>query len=592
ANTYDGPTVISGGTLKLQGDQTLTGFGGNGSGWTLNGGAPSVTGDILTLTTGSSQSTSAYYNTKVPVNQPFVASFVMNYNGDTHPADAVSFILQNSGLNATGNNYYAGGITPSAAIVLDTWNDRAWYQANGSGSVDMANPNVLAQPIHQLKVDLNYDGSNLLTVVLTDQVNSANYTHTYTVGSLATQCGGTTAYLGLVGGIGGHGTTYKISNFVFTFPGVGSNNLPVGTALSMASATTFNLNGNTQQVAALADASGSPSGQQVLLGSGTLTVGDATSTTFSGALVGSGALTKAGAGTLTLAGTSTYTGATSISGGTLRVQGALGATATTVSATLSGNGSINAGVSLLAGGGFAARISNWTGVAGSGFEDLSVQSLAIAAGSHAVTIDTAGLTNFTDTTKVFAFLTTTAGITGFNAGDFSISAPGLSGSGTWALRQTGNNLELVYSNGAALPPYDSWAAAMGLTGAPGKESGFDADPDKDGIANGLEWILGGNPLANDRAIQPVVTSNPSSGLTLRFNHAESSIGQATLVVQWAINLNGIWTDVPVTQGGGSYANGVVVTVNQAATPDAVTVNIPATNAAGGKIFARLKATNP
>ncbi|MEI6676706.1 MAG: autotransporter-associated beta strand repeat-containing protein, partial [Verrucomicrobiota bacterium] len=377
----------------------------------------------------------------------------------------------------------------------------------------------------------------------------------------------------------------------------GINLLPTDTPVSIASGAAVNLNGVSQQVASLADSAGS--GGSLTNGGTddvTLTISGNSSTSFGGVISNGAtnrtALIKAGAGTLTLTGISTYTGTTNVSGGTLRVQGALGATATTVSATLAGNGSINAGVSLLAGGGCAAKISNWTGAAGSGFEDLAVQSLAITAGSHAVTIDTTGLTNFSDTNKVFAFLKTAAGITGFNAADFSVSAPGFSGSGTWALRQTGNNLELVYSNGSALPPYDSWAAAMGLTGAPGKESAFDADPDKDGIANGLEWILGGNPLASDRAIQPTVTSSTSSGLTLRFNRAESSIGQATLGVQWATNLNGTWTDVPVTQSGGSYANGVVVTVNEAATPDAVTVNIPAANAAGARIFARLKATTP
>ena len=377
----------------------------------------------------------------------------------------------------------------------------------------------------------------------------------------------------------------------------GINLLPTDTPVSIASGAAINLNGVSQQVASLADYGGG--GGSVTNGGTddvTLTINGSASTTFGGVIsngtTNKTALVKAGAGTLTLAGISTYSGATSVSGGTLRVQGVLGATATTVSATLSGNGSISAGVNLLAGGGFVAGISNWTGAAGSGFEDLSVQSLAIAAGPHAITIDTTGLTNFTDTNKVFAFLKTSAGIAGFNAGDFSVSAPGFSGAGTWAVRQTGNNLELVYSNGSAAPPYDSWAAGKGLTGAPGFESAFDADPDKDGMANGLEWILGGNPLASDRAIQPTVTSSASSGLTLRFNREETAIGQATLVVQWATSLNGTWTDVPVIQSGGSYANGVVVTVNEAVTPDAVTVNIPAVNAAGGKIFARLKATNP
>jgi hypothetical protein len=43
---------------------------------------------------------------------------------------------------------------------------------------------------------------------------------------------------------------------------------------------------------------------------------------------------------------------------------------------------------------------------------------------------------------------------------------------------------------------------------------------------------------------------------------------------------------------GPDANGVTVTINTAATPDTVTLNIPASNAAAGKLFGRLKAAKP
>jgi autotransporter-associated beta strand protein len=66
-------------------------------------------------------------------------------------------------------------------------------------------------------------------------------------------------------------------------------------------------------------------GSKVLLGStATLTVGNASSTTFDGVISGpAGNLIKTGSGVLTLTGTNTYAGVTSVTGGTLRVNGAL-----------------------------------------------------------------------------------------------------------------------------------------------------------------------------------------------------------------------------------------------------------------------------
>jgi hypothetical protein len=140
-------------------------------------------------------------------------------------------------------------------------------------------------------------------------------------------------------------------------------------------------------------------------------------------------------------------------------------------------------------------------------------------------------------------------------------------------------------------PFASWAASKGLDGSPGKEAGFGDDPEGDGVENGMEWVLGGNPLAQDAAALWQVAGSTTNGLTLSFNREEDTLGKVALAVEWDTNLDGIWTDA-VTVGATSStgANGVQVTVNAAPDPDAVTVRIPGTNAVGGKIFARLKAT--
>jgi autotransporter-associated beta strand protein len=104
-----------------------------------------------------------------------------------------------------------------------------------------------------------------------------------------------------------------------------------------------------QTLASLSSVDGS--GSKVLLGStATLTVGNATSTSFDGVISGpAGNLIKTGSGTLTLAGTNTYAGVTSVTGGTLRVNGALAAAGPVMvfsNATLSGSGLIAGAVSL------------------------------------------------------------------------------------------------------------------------------------------------------------------------------------------------------------------------------------------------------
>ena len=75
----------------------------------------------------------------------------------------------------------------------------------------------------------------------------------------------------------------------------------------------------------------------VMLGTGTLTAGDASNTSFGGVIGGSGGLVKRGTGTLALTGANTYTGSTTIGGGVL--EAATVADAGTAS-SLGSNGSV------------------------------------------------------------------------------------------------------------------------------------------------------------------------------------------------------------------------------------------------------------
>ncbi|MBN8459717.1 MAG: hypothetical protein J0M04_17950 [Verrucomicrobia bacterium] len=148
---------------------------------------------------------------------------------------------------------------------------------------------------------------------------------------------------------------------------------------------------------------------------------------------------------------------------------------------------------------------------------------------------------------------------------------------------TGNYVTL--SIGTA---YDLWTASKGLDGTPGKEKGFYDDPEKDGTANGLEWILGGNPLAPETTPPVTTTRKPNGDLELKFNRLEASIPLSTLSVEYSATLAaGSWTSTAIGAAGAG-----IVAIDTDATPDAVTVTIPASAAVGGRIFARLKATMP
>jgi autotransporter-associated beta strand protein/T5SS/PEP-CTERM-associated repeat protein len=150
--------------------------------------------------------------------------------------------------------------------------------------------------------------------------------------------------------------------------------------------------------------------------------------TNAGALSGTGSLTKIGSGTLTLSGTSaSYSGASSVNNGAMQVTGNLGTGTVTVNngASLSGTGTVGA-VSLKSGGiltggvdggvgkltvsenlSFSAGgILNWklsdaSGLAGTGFDSFDVRG----------TLDLTGLT--TGSTLQFNILNAVGGTTGF-----------------------------------------------------------------------------------------------------------------------------------------------------------------------------------
>ncbi|MGB6221260.1 MAG: hypothetical protein WBG04_09510, partial [Haloferula sp.] len=142
--------------------------------------------------------------------------------------------------------------------------------------------------------------------------------------------------------------------------------------------------------------------------------------------------------------------------------------------------------------------------------------------------------------------------------------------------------------------YTTWAALNGLT--PGVNDGAEQDVEfgttGDGIANVLEFILGGNPLLSDPSILPVATLDDNNFI-FTFNRNEDSVGVATTTFQWSTDLTfPSANDVVIGAGDSTGPNGVVVDVDETTSPETVTVFVPRSNAPGGTIQGRLLGTLP
>ena len=219
-------------------------------------------------------------------------------------------------------------------------------------------------------------------------------------------------------------------------------------------------------------------------------------------------VTKTGTGVMRMSGVNTYTGATAVNAGILQVAGdgsintssgiTVGAggslfynssvaltKAPTLSgavgnrAVLSGTGTINAAVALDSLGDVLSpgnspgiltfstsqtwnsytyewEVNNWTGTtAGTDFDQIGITGSLDLSGSSYV-LDILSLTsgnvagnvpNFSETNKSWTILTTTGGITGFDASEWSVNSAGFTNpdAGSWSISKVDNNLQLNYT---------------------------------------------------------------------------------------------------------------------------------------------------
>jgi hypothetical protein len=132
--------------------------------------------------------------------------------------------------------------------------------------------------------------------------------------------------------------------------------------------------------------------------------------------------------------------------------------------------------------------------------------------------------------------------------------------------------------------YGDWETLNGIAGA-----GADTDSDNDGIPNGIEFVIGGDPSgpgSDSSALLPTITTD-ATYLNFTFRRSDDSTSYGPFV-EYGSNLTG-WTEAE------AGVNGVVINEIDngfGAGIDSVEVKIPRALAVGARLFSRLKVTIP
>jgi autotransporter-associated beta strand protein len=385
-NTYTGGTALRGGIVQVGADQNLGGPGDI----VFDGGTLFFSGSFTS--TRNMLLNSGGANLDTDGSDATLTGLISGAGSLTKSGTGT--VTLGTANNYTGDTYINNGILRIGhALALGTAAAGTTIAANGELELD-GNGLIVNEPltlaggeICNLRDSNTYSGSITLTADSGVDADSGTLIITSGItgdhglsstGAGVVELKGTNTYTGTTHVQAG---TLSLSN--------GSAIPDTGAVILADTATAVLQLNNSETIGSLTG--GGPTGGNVSLGTNTLTVGDASHTSFGGAISGTGgALTKVGTGTLTLTGHSNYTGATLVSAGTLLVNGSLGDTITTVAseATLGGTGTLAGGVTV--NGTLAPGATNSIGTIG-------MESLYLA---HTLLIEWDGTANAIDQVNV------------------------------------------------------------------------------------------------------------------------------------------------------------------------------------------------
>jgi fibronectin-binding autotransporter adhesin len=467
ANTYAGATTVTGGTLRINGDQsaatgtttvrtgaTLAGSGTLGGAVTVENGGKLAGQSGQVLTTGA-----LTLNPTAIVNVTFGAP----------SANALFHVTGDLTLDGTLNVTGGAGFGPGVYRLIDytgalTDNTIVF----GTTPVAAGLLSVQTSVAHQVNFVFNAGASNFWS----------GGSGTWSASSASTAWTDS----------GGFVASAWTPQFAIFQNAAGTVTVDTTAGAVVFAGAQFAVNGYTVAGGTLTN---NTAAAPFRVGDGTA-AGTAMTATISAAIAGTGGLDKTDRGTLVLSGANTYTGATTVTGGSLIVNGnqsaATGATTVRTGAALTGSGTLGGAVTIENGGTLAGRSGATLTTGSLTLNPASIVNVTLGAPSTttlfqvngSLTLD--GTLNLTSAPSfgpgLYRLFNYTGALTD-NGLDFGTTA-GIGVNSFSLLTSTANQVSLLYRD--LVTPLPIWNGGSGT---------WTADPAGTGFANSSGSVSGG-----------------------------------------------------------------------------------------------------